>query len=126
MVLFVIGAIPDNFLQSIAAALMIASTAWIATAARRRGAPEPTAGAGDAGPAGSRPEVRPGRPARVRLTATDRDATCQAAWRWRAHPMPGRHRHRGETVSCPRIVTGFRRPPTAAPGPAPDAWPRTW
>ena len=35
MVLFAIGAIPDNFLQSIADVLMIASTAWIAAAAGR-------------------------------------------------------------------------------------------
>jgi hypothetical protein len=38
-VLLAIGAIPDNFLQSIAGVLMIASTVWIAVAAGRRGAP---------------------------------------------------------------------------------------
>ena len=66
MVLFVIGAIPDDFLQSIAGALMIASTMWIAVAAGRRGAPARVATAGDAVPAGSYPEARQDGPARVR------------------------------------------------------------
>jgi hypothetical protein len=66
IVLLVIGAIPDNFVQSIATALMIASTVWIAAAAGRRGAPAPMADAGDAIPAGSHPEARQDRPARVR------------------------------------------------------------
>jgi len=66
VVLFVIGAIPDNFLQSIAAALMIASTVWIAAAAGRHGAPARVAAAGDTIPAGSHPEARQDGPARVR------------------------------------------------------------
>ncbi|HEX9357253.1 MAG TPA: hypothetical protein VF933_25960 [Streptosporangiaceae bacterium] len=66
IVLFVIGAIPDNFLQSIATALMIASTAWIAAAARRHGAPARMAAAGDTVAAGSHPEVLQDGPARVR------------------------------------------------------------
>jgi len=66
MVLFVIGALPDDFLQSIAAALMIASTVWIAAAAGRRGAPARMAAAGDTIPAGSHPGVRQDGPARVR------------------------------------------------------------
>jgi hypothetical protein len=66
MVLFAIGAIPDNFLQSIAGVLMIASTAWIAAAAGRRGAPADLASAGDAVPAGSHPGARQDGPARVR------------------------------------------------------------
>jgi len=66
MLLFVIGAFPDNFLQSIAAALMIASTVWIAAAARRPGAPAPTAAADHASAAGIHPDVRRGGPARVR------------------------------------------------------------
>ncbi len=66
VVLFVIGALPDNALQSIAAALMIASTAWIAAAAGRRGAPARMAGAGDIIPAGSHPQARQDGPARVR------------------------------------------------------------
>ena len=65
MVLFVIGAIPDNFLQSIAAALVIASTAWIA-AAGRRGAPARAADAGDTVPAASHPDVAHSRPAGAR------------------------------------------------------------
>jgi hypothetical protein len=65
VVLFVIGSAADNFVQSIATALMIASTVWIAAAARRRGAPAP-AGAGDTIPAGSHPEVRQDGPVRVR------------------------------------------------------------
>jgi hypothetical protein len=67
IVLFVIGGIPDNGpWQSIAAALMIASTAWIAAAAGHRGAPARLAAAGDTIPAGSHPETRQDRPARVR------------------------------------------------------------
>jgi hypothetical protein len=66
MALFAIGAIPDNFLQSIAGALMIASTAWIAAAAGRRGAPAPMASTGDALPARSHPQARQDEPARVR------------------------------------------------------------
>jgi hypothetical protein len=66
MVLFVIGAFPNDFLQSIAAALMIASTVWIAAAAGRRGAPARMAAAGDTIPAGSHPEARQDGPARVR------------------------------------------------------------
>jgi hypothetical protein len=66
VVLFAIGAVPDNFLQSIAGALMIASTAWIAAAAGRRGAPARMATAGDTIPAGSHSEARQGGPARVR------------------------------------------------------------
>jgi hypothetical protein len=66
MGLFVIGAIPDDFLQSLAAALMIASTVWIAAAARHHGALAPMAAAGDTVPAGSHPEVRQDGPARVR------------------------------------------------------------
>jgi hypothetical protein len=64
VVLFVIGSAADDFVQSIATALMIASTVWIAAAARHRGAPAP-AGAGHTVPAGSRPDVRQGRPAGV-------------------------------------------------------------
>ncbi len=64
--LFVIGAIPDDFLQSIAAAMMIASTVWIAAAAGRRGVPARMAAAGDTIPAGSHPGARQSRPARVR------------------------------------------------------------
>src|SRR5712691_9687194 len=66
MVLFVIGAIPNDALQSIAAALMIASTVWIAAAAGRRGAPAPVAGAGDAVPAANHPGVAQSRPAGAR------------------------------------------------------------
>jgi hypothetical protein len=66
VVLFVIGAIPDDFLQSIAAVLMIASTAWIAATAGRRGAPAEMPGAGDTVPAGSHPGARQDGPARVR------------------------------------------------------------
>lgn len=66
MVLFGIGAIPDNFLQSIAGALMIASTAWIAAAAGRRAAPAPMATASDTIPAASHPQARQDGPARVR------------------------------------------------------------
>jgi hypothetical protein len=66
MVLFVIGAVPDNALQSIAAALMIASTAWIAAAAARRGARAQAAGAGDAIPVASHPGVASSRPAGAR------------------------------------------------------------
>lgn len=62
MVLFVTGAIPGDFLQSIAGALMIASTAWIAAAAGRRGAPAP-AGIGDIAPAASHPGTPQTRPA---------------------------------------------------------------
>ena len=66
VVLLAIGAIPDNFLQSIATALMIASTVWIAAAAGRRGAPDRTAAAGDTIPAGSQPQARQDGSARVR------------------------------------------------------------
>ena len=66
MVLFVIGALPDNFLQSIAAALMIASTAWIAAAAGRRGAPARAADAGGTVPTASHPDVAHSRPAGAR------------------------------------------------------------
>jgi hypothetical protein len=67
IVLFVIGGIPDTGpWQAMAGALMIASTAWIAAAAGRRGAPALAAAAGDTVPAGSRPEARQDRPARVR------------------------------------------------------------
>jgi hypothetical protein len=66
MVLFVIGALPDDFLQSIAGALMIASTVWIAAAAGRRGAPAEMAGAGDAVLAESHPGVAHRRPAGAR------------------------------------------------------------
>jgi hypothetical protein len=63
MVLFVLGGIPDNGpWQSIAAALMTASTAWIAAAAQRHGAPAP-AGAGDAVPVPSHPGVGERKPA---------------------------------------------------------------
>jgi len=65
MVLFVIGAIPDDFLQSIAAALMTASTAWIA-AAGRRGAPALVAGAADTTPTETHPDVAHSRPAAAR------------------------------------------------------------
>jgi hypothetical protein len=65
VVLFVIGAIPDDYLQSIAGALMIASTVWIAAAAQRRGAPARVATAADTIPAGSPPEARHDGPARV-------------------------------------------------------------
>jgi hypothetical protein len=64
VVLFAIANIPDKGpWQAIAAALICAFTAWIALAAGRRGAP---AAAGDTVPAGSHPEARPDRPARVR------------------------------------------------------------
>ena len=66
VVLLAIGAIPDNFLQSIATALMIASTVWIAAAAGRRGAPARVATVGDTIPAGSHSEARQDGPARVR------------------------------------------------------------
>jgi len=66
VVLFAIGAIPDNFLQSIAGALMIVSTVWVAAAAGRRGAPAEMATAGDTIAAGSYPQARPDEPARVR------------------------------------------------------------
>jgi hypothetical protein len=66
MVLFAIGAIPDNFIQSVATPLMIASTAWIAAAAGRRGAPARMAAAGDTIPAGTPPGARQDGPARVR------------------------------------------------------------
>jgi len=66
VVLFVVGAIPDNFLQSLAAALMIASTTRIAVAARHHREPARTAAAGDTSPAGSYPEVQQTRPAGVR------------------------------------------------------------
>ena len=66
MVLFAIGAIPDNFLETIGCVLMIASTVWIAAAAGRRGAPDRTAAAGDTIPAGSQPLARQDGPARVR------------------------------------------------------------
>jgi len=66
VLLFAIGSLQDNFLQSIATALMIASTAWIAAAAQRYGAPALAAIAGDAVPGGSHPGVRQSRPARVR------------------------------------------------------------
>ena len=67
VVLFALANIPDTGpWQAIAAALMVASTAWIATAARRHGAPAPMTAAGDTIPAGSHPEARHDRPARVR------------------------------------------------------------
>jgi hypothetical protein len=67
IVLFVIGGIPDNGpWQSIAAALVTASTVWIAAAAGRRGAPAPAATAGDTIPAASHPQARHDGPARVR------------------------------------------------------------
>jgi hypothetical protein len=66
MVLFVIGAFPDDFLQSIAAGLMIVSTTWIAAAAQRHAMPAPAAAAGHATSAGTRPGVRQDGPARVR------------------------------------------------------------
>ena len=64
VVLFAIGAIPDNFLQTIASVLMIASTVWIAVAGRR-GAPAQVATAGDTIQAGSHPQARQDGPARV-------------------------------------------------------------
>jgi hypothetical protein len=66
IVLFSIGAIPDNFLETIGCVLMIASTIWIAAAAGRRRAPARMAGADDTIPAGSHPGVRQDGPARVR------------------------------------------------------------
>jgi len=66
IVLFSIGAIPDNFLETIGCVLMIASTIWIAAAAGRHGAPARMATAGDAIPAGSHSEARQDGPARVR------------------------------------------------------------
>ena len=66
LVLFGIGAIPDNFLETIGCVLMIASTVWIAAAAGRRGAPAQVATAGDTIPAGSHPQARQDGPARVR------------------------------------------------------------
>ena len=66
IVLFAIGALQDNFLETIAGVLMIASTVWIAAAAGRRGAPDRTAAAGDTIPAGSQPLARQDGPARVR------------------------------------------------------------
>ena len=66
MVLFSVGALQDNFLETIAGVLMIASSAWIAAAAGRRGAPARMAAAGDAIPAVSHPEARHDGPARVR------------------------------------------------------------
>ena len=66
MVLFVIGAIPDNFLQSIAGIVMIAATIWIAVATGRRGAPAEITTAGDTMPARSHPQAGQHSPARVR------------------------------------------------------------
>ena len=66
IVLFGIGALPDNFLETIGCVLMIASTVWIAAAAGHRGAPARVAAAGDTILAGSHPEVRQDAPARVR------------------------------------------------------------
>jgi hypothetical protein len=70
IVLFSIGAFPDNFLETIGCVLMIASTVWIAAAAWRRGAPARMASAGDTIPAGTPPGTPPGArqdgPARVR------------------------------------------------------------
>ncbi len=66
VVLFAIGSWQDNFLQSIATTLMIASTVWIAAAAQRHGAPAPAAVAGHASPAGTHPEVGQDEPAPVR------------------------------------------------------------
>jgi hypothetical protein len=64
MVLFVIGGIPDNGpWQSIAAALMIASTVWIAVAAGRRRAPVRAVGASDAAHAESHAGVAHSSPA---------------------------------------------------------------
>jgi hypothetical protein len=50
-VLLVIGAIPDDALQAIAAALLTAFTAWVAVAAGRRHAPVLAAAAGETIPA---------------------------------------------------------------------------
>jgi len=66
VVLFGIGAIPDNFIETIGCVLMIASTVWIAAAAGRSGAPARVAAADDTIQAGSYPEARQGGPARVR------------------------------------------------------------
>jgi hypothetical protein len=66
IVLFSIGALPDNFLETIGCVLMIASTIWIAAAAGRTGAPARMAGADGTMPAGSHPGVRQDGPARVR------------------------------------------------------------
>jgi hypothetical protein len=66
MVVFAIGAFQDNFIETIAGVLMIASTVWIAAAAGRRGAPAQVATAGEAVPAGSHPGARQDGPARVR------------------------------------------------------------
>ena len=65
VVLFVIGSAADDFVQSIATALMIASTVWIA-AAGRRSAPAQVADASDTVPAASPPGARQDRSARVR------------------------------------------------------------
>jgi hypothetical protein len=65
VVLFVIGFAADNFVQSIATALMIASTVWIAATAQR-GAPAPTAIAGDTLPAENPPGVTQSSPAGAR------------------------------------------------------------
>jgi hypothetical protein len=67
MVLFVLGGIPDKGpWQSIAAALMTASTVWIAVAAQRHAAPAEVAVASDAVPAANHPGVAPTRPAGAR------------------------------------------------------------
>jgi hypothetical protein len=63
IVLFAIGALQDNFLETIAGVLMIASTVWIAAAAQRHSAPAPMTTVGDTVPA---PQARHDHPARVR------------------------------------------------------------
>jgi hypothetical protein len=65
IVLFSIGALQDNFIETIGCVLMIASTVWIAVAANRRGAPAP-AGAGDTAPVATHAGARPSKPAAAR------------------------------------------------------------
>jgi hypothetical protein len=65
IVVFSIGAFPDNFLETIGCVLMIASTVWIAAAAGGRGAPAPV-GAGDIAPAATHPGTRQSKPAAAR------------------------------------------------------------
>jgi hypothetical protein len=65
IVLFSIGALQDNFIETIGCVLMIASTIWIAVAAGRHGAPAP-AGAGDTAPAATHAGPRPSKPAAAR------------------------------------------------------------
>ena len=55
IVLFAIGALPDNFIETIGCVLMIASTVWIAAAAGHRGAPAEMTTAGGTIPTGSHP-----------------------------------------------------------------------